>query len=655
MSGTKRQGYQVSERFFNIWYLMRNAPRGARARVGWLVEFIRLWFSNNELQSLAHARWHEHRDGLYCDGPALEYSRAIAHAMPEDAQARRQLEWAVFREARKRAVFGELFELQGEDADYSTPNNYLERFETLREALMLTPLPEREKSVWVREVTSALHLTLAEKETVAKDCENATAEKIIEIRTALSGSRGQLIKLHDANSVEQVEDAAASGNFFPDCPNATLALTQMLDCFGESPNAFVVALALLAEHHHDASVEMACKNAMELAPDNARPWNTLGDCLSPKPNQSGEAESAYRKAIDLDPAWANPWSGLGDLLSGDPKRYDEAESAYRKAIALNPQLTWAWGCLGDILNNDPQRHDEAESAYHKAIELNPKWESAWSCLGYLLSKNPKRHDEAESAYRKAIELEPQWANPWGSLGCLLSDDPNRHDEAESAYRKVIELDPQWVTPWDSLSSLLRNDPNRYEEAETAFRKAIELDPTSIERWNILGDFLQDQLKQYDKAEQAYRMAIERDALNPYPIVNLARLLARLNRDDEASELFRQTVQLAKKDNQNVLLQAHCWLGNSDLAMQALDALAELASNGNDSEFYQLKEQCFECHAIGLSIPLYTLMERSRFAGFLQPFVLALRAANGEKDALLDVAVEVRGMAEEVLRKINGAP
>jgi hypothetical protein len=40
--------------------------------------------------------------------------------------------------------------------------------------------------------------------------------------------------------------------------------------------------------------------------------------------------------------------------------------------------------------------------------------------------------------------------------------------------------------------------------------------------------------------------------------------------------------------------------------------------------------------------------------FLQPFTLALRAADGGEDALLDVAVEVRGMAEEVLVQINGA-
>ena len=145
-----------------------------------------------------------------------------------------------------------------------------------------------------------------------------------------------------------------------------------------------------------------------------------------------------------------------------------------------------------------------------------------------------------------------------------------------------------------------------------------------------------------------------DPLHPSPVANLARLMARLKRTNEANDLFRQALKLVEENDHNIRLQAHCWLGNNDLAMQALDALAEQASNGDESAFYELKEQCFECHVIGLSKPLVALMERSRFANFLQPFSLALSAAGGDMDALQDVAAEVRGMAEEVLAQIRGA-
>ncbi|MDR3517947.1 MAG: AAA family ATPase [Azospirillaceae bacterium] len=62
LPGTKRTGYQVSERLFNIWYLMRFASRRLRQRLVWLVEFMRLWFSTDEWSELAVA--HDDDDEL---------------------------------------------------------------------------------------------------------------------------------------------------------------------------------------------------------------------------------------------------------------------------------------------------------------------------------------------------------------------------------------------------------------------------------------------------------------------------------------------------------------------------------------------------------------------------------------------------------------
>ncbi|HEV6964020.1 tetratricopeptide repeat protein [Roseateles sp.] len=50
-----RNGYQVSERFFNIWYLMRNGPRRARQSIRFLTTFLQSCFSAVERHSLASA------------------------------------------------------------------------------------------------------------------------------------------------------------------------------------------------------------------------------------------------------------------------------------------------------------------------------------------------------------------------------------------------------------------------------------------------------------------------------------------------------------------------------------------------------------------------------------------------------------------------
>lgn len=52
-SGTGRNAYQVSERFFNIWYLMRNGPRRVQQSIQFLTKFLQSCFSTEERQSIA--------------------------------------------------------------------------------------------------------------------------------------------------------------------------------------------------------------------------------------------------------------------------------------------------------------------------------------------------------------------------------------------------------------------------------------------------------------------------------------------------------------------------------------------------------------------------------------------------------------------------
>ena len=658
VSGTKRQGFQASERFFNIWYLMRNAPRGARSRVGWLVEFMRLWYSTQELHGLARSRWNEHRDGRHCEAPELEYSRAVARAMPRDAEDRRLLDYAVFQQARRGPAFGDLFDLAGEDAGYTTSFEYTKRLDALRGELKQIAKTDEGQFAWAEDVAGVLHLTLSEKEQIARELKHFSLEQVKELRRSIASKREQLLEHYSSETIDVVQRAVTKGEFFADCPDSSEALTQMLNRFESDPQAFYLALTLLANRHQDANVETACRHSIDRDLKDAHPWRRLGDVLSEFPERYDEAEHSYRKSSELDPKLVSPWLGLGDLFAHKLNRFDEAESAYRKASELDPKSPMPWLRLGNLFEDKLNRLDEAESAYRKTSELEPEWAWPWLRLGILFEDKLSRLDEAESAYRKASDLDPKWPLPWLRLGNLFEDKLNRLDEAESAYRKANELDPKWAWPWLRLGNLFAGKLNRLDEAESAYRKASELDPKSARSWMMLGNLLQDQMKRFAEAEQCYLTAIKLDAEGPFTTANLARLLATQGRSDEASALFRRALQLDAIPHNghvhdNLRLQAHCWLGNIDLALHSLYALAERARNGDQLAFDQLKEQCFECHAMGLTTQLATLMERSQSSGFLQPFALALRAAAGDNDALLDVAVEVRVMANDVLAAIDG--
>jgi hypothetical protein len=43
---TKNNFYQLKERFFNIWYLMRNGNRYDKCRIIWLTKFLEMWYSD---------------------------------------------------------------------------------------------------------------------------------------------------------------------------------------------------------------------------------------------------------------------------------------------------------------------------------------------------------------------------------------------------------------------------------------------------------------------------------------------------------------------------------------------------------------------------------------------------------------------------------
>ena len=607
LAGTKRAGYQASERLFNVWYLMRYASRRLRQRLTWLVEFMRLWYSGDELTALARHRASQHGQGRLCRGEQLEFSRALSFALPDGDADHYRLDWAVFRAARRapdrtRSDLGELFELDGEDREYATADDYLPRFEALDARLAQCPhLTEDTRGTWIAAVKSSLSLTLQEKEHIADAAKALTEPEYRHRLSALQDERERWEQDYGGAAADAVRDAVLSGDFFPDCPDSKLAHTQIIRCFGEDFRAIALASDLFARHHRDAWLEMVVRRALDLDPQVASLWNNLGLLLSKQPGRADEAEAAYRRAAEVDPKDAGPWNNLGRLLSEQPGRGDEAEAAYRRAA-----------------------------------ELDPKNVQSWYNLGLLLSEQPGRADEAEAAYRRAAEIDPKGAGPWSNLGHMLSQQPGRADEAEAAYRRAAEFDPKDADPWFNLGFLLSRQPGRADEAEAACRRAAELDPSDL-----------------------------------YPVVNLARLLAAQGRHSEASTAYRQAVALAQAADEqgagtetppvnlgfghaHLLLQAHLWLGNRDLALYALDRLTQAAAAGDRDAFSRLKEQARECQDIGLGSSLKDLMGAGTWADFLQPFALALGAAAADDpaDALAGAPPELRTLAEEILAELR---
>ncbi|MGE5343931.1 MAG: hypothetical protein ACM3SY_20865 [Candidatus Omnitrophota bacterium] len=80
-TSTKNYYYQISERFFNIWYLMRYGKKHGKNRVQWLVNFLQNWCSQEELIDRTRKHIAALKKGKLTPKHALYFTEALA-ALP---------------------------------------------------------------------------------------------------------------------------------------------------------------------------------------------------------------------------------------------------------------------------------------------------------------------------------------------------------------------------------------------------------------------------------------------------------------------------------------------------------------------------------------------------------------------------------------------
>ncbi|MFK7808635.1 MAG: AAA family ATPase [Saprospiraceae bacterium] len=77
-TNTKNHLYQINERFFNIWYLMRHGRSGDQQKVLWLVRFLEQWCDANEIDERSQRHIEHLKKGSYDPKGAVLLSEALA-------------------------------------------------------------------------------------------------------------------------------------------------------------------------------------------------------------------------------------------------------------------------------------------------------------------------------------------------------------------------------------------------------------------------------------------------------------------------------------------------------------------------------------------------------------------------------------------------
>jgi len=536
----RKKRYQVAERMYNIYYLMRR--RGAPSRrVKAVVNFMVSFYGEEELATMA-ARIAEEA----CD---LAAEMRVDHYCAYEGI----LERAASSETRYKLV-------------EITPKGFFEMPDIPSSIKRLVEPEGREKDV--SEILGRAGTLREDAKTVGEAEE--LYRRAIEIAPQSAKAWGALgLLLHE--KLERYDEAEKAyrraielkdGKYAWGWAHLGLLLHEKLEWYDEAEKAY--------------------RKAIELDEKSAWGWAHLGLLLHEKLERYDEAEKAYRKAIELEPKVAWGHGKLGCLLHEKLERYDEAEKAYRKAIELDEKSAWAWAHLGLLLHEKLERYDEAEKAYRKAIELDEKSVGGWAGLGLLLHEKLERYKEAEEAYRKGIELDEKYAGVWwAALGLLLDEKLGRYDDAEEAYRKALEVGPENRLVLQKLTILLLTKLERPSEAVELAQKnlAQEAEDAGMRNSFAWAFYQHGSLELLPEAEKWAHEAVELKPEDGYYRHTLASILCRLGKVQEALEQGRKyledTALVEKTVNEGIDL--FVGLAARGVAKEALKILEESAS------------------------------------------------------------------------------
>jgi tetratricopeptide (TPR) repeat protein len=419
--GGKKNAYQIAERFFNIWYLMR-ASRRARRRLVWLVKFLEVWFGRDELDARARALLERDPDAVgreqYLDW-ALAYSQTV-----RDRYLRRSLESAGLRAVMESGADRNIdfSDLPDELRDHKA------RMESMR-ALKRHVLHSRTEWGGIDpEEFWRVFAPLGKPPTVP-----AVA----------------FISKLPADSIKTV---------FREFRSVEQSLLFFLH-----PHAGAVHRFYQAVGEGEIEDGFDYENVIAIAHRYEEPLLPLAGLLGEDPLP---AEAVFRKLTEEPGFEAVAWFGLGWALEGQAGRNTEAVQAYERAGQVDVTFAWPYVGIGSTFETDG-RFQEAESAYHRAIVLEPKCAIAWAHLAGLLA-TVNRLDEAEEAYRSSIALFSEYAPVWSDMGNLLRRRGCYSDAAQS-FRRALELVPNEAqTEFALVETLTRS--GEWPDAATVLRR-----------------------------------------------------------------------------------------------------------------------------------------------------------------------------------------
>jgi len=396
----KQLGYQVAERFFNIWYLMR-ASRRVRRRLVWLVEFLRLMHTPDERRDGARA----HLGRPHVGERDIETSLAYA-AVVDDPALRGALEHAaitdLFAAPELRAVAKDLLDLDGEDAPLKSRADRVLLLAEAEQALYNAEPETVAKELW-QELGGSIMLTPTFKRDEATSWSDQTPEKRAELRSEL---------------------AKTSAFFERELgPGAAAALQRLFrEGYCQDFSQFELSGAL---------------EAAEAWQDDLPIWAYVAARSNPHVLRDGLAAHSLAHFLTLPestPLWSY-FAGKLPVLG----QYRRAEQAMLRLIALGYEAPFLWNVVASC-RSQRGHYAQAADALQRALNIDPGDGFSWAQLAVLEILHLHHRSEGEQALQHALQLAPSDGNV-RRLVATLQLELGRSDLALEHAQAAADLAP----------------------------------------------------------------------------------------------------------------------------------------------------------------------------------------------------------------------
>jgi arylsulfatase A-like enzyme/cytochrome c-type biogenesis protein CcmH/NrfG len=284
---------------------------------------------------------------------------------------------------------------------------------------------------------------------------------------------------------------------------------------------------------------------------------------------------------------------LDDRPRGDPKRtirlynllklaaqdsvdgnVDAGIEKVRRALDDDPDIVEGYTMLGN-LQTKAHRLDEAVGAYQHALNLDPEHQGAIFSLA-VAYKQMGRLADAQAGFERARTLDPKSGKADWQIADIMMQ---RGDAAAAASLLETALKEKRVDRPSFLIKLAEADiqQQRYDEAEQRLRDAIaERTDAALAHYDL--GLIAEARSDPGRAIAEYEIECRRAKPSYRASYNLARLLQRAGRSQEAIVHFRNAVAANPQFGTGFLYLAKALLDTGDLGASEEAARKGIAAN-----------------------------------------------------------------------------